>query len=226
MVRRATRDGRLGDLSMGGVDPGSARQEAERLVATVLAAAKLASSGGWTAPGPLGELISGVLHHPGRTSGSEPGEFATGSPTCCICPLCRAITALRDPSPELAERLATGVGDFAAGAASLLRAFAGAASATTGAASAAPDQRAGRGENDNDPIVAHDGSPGEGDQVWRAATQSRHDVEPEPDVWASATRAGVTQPAPTGSASTGDPGSGHRTSPSVEVSDNEVGNGA
>ncbi|MFK3982049.1 hypothetical protein ACI2K4_16940 [Micromonospora sp. NPDC050397] len=126
---------------MAATDPASARTEAERLVATALAAVRLGTSGRAGGFGPLGDLITGVLGHSGTTSSSGPttphrappeptpsgtatgAGFATGSAECCVCPICRAITALRDPSPEFAERLATGAGDFAAGLASLLRAL-------------------------------------------------------------------------------------------------------
>jgi hypothetical protein len=143
---------------MAASDPSSARTEAERLVATALAAVRLGTAGRAGGFGPLGELITGVLGHSGgapsaapRPSASRPatpassmsgpaeagstggsagsdgstpgGAFATGAPECCVCPICRAISALRDPSPEFAERLATGAGDFAAGVASLLRAL-------------------------------------------------------------------------------------------------------
>ncbi|MBM0232068.1 hypothetical protein JNW91_09450, partial [Micromonospora sp. STR1_7] len=111
---------------MSGTDPGSARQEAERLVATLLAGARLASAGSaGGAYGSLGGLLSGVLGHSGTPDGRSGGTggFATGSAECCACPVCRGIAALRDPSPEFAERLATGAGDLAAGVASLLRAF-------------------------------------------------------------------------------------------------------
>ena len=74
------------------------REEAERLVAAALAAVSMAAR---------------------STTG-----FATGSAECCVCPLCKAIAAARDPDPDLAERLATGAGDLAAGVASVLRAFA------------------------------------------------------------------------------------------------------
>jgi hypothetical protein len=73
------------------------RDEAERLVAAALAAVSMAAQ---------------------STAG-----FATGSAECCVCPLCKAIAAARDPDPEFAERLASGVGDLAAGVASVLRAF-------------------------------------------------------------------------------------------------------
>jgi hypothetical protein len=85
------------------------RTEAERLVATALAALTMATRG---------------------TEG-----FATGSAECCVCPVCKAIAAARDPSPQFAERLATGVGDLASGLASVLRAFGD----TSGSPSAAPE---------------------------------------------------------------------------------------
>ena len=80
------------------------REEAERLVAAALAAVSMAAR---------------------STAG-----FATGSAECCVCPLCKAIAAARDPDPEFAERLATGAGDVAAGVASFLRSFAKAPSET------------------------------------------------------------------------------------------------
>ncbi|WP_155373197.1 hypothetical protein [Catellatospora vulcania] len=77
------------------ISPGTAREEAERLVAAVLAAATLAAN-------------------------ANP-HLATGSPECCVCPLCKVIAAVRDPDPELVERVATGAGDLAAGLASFMR---------------------------------------------------------------------------------------------------------
>lgn len=85
---------------MNPTDPTSAREEAERLVATVLATV---SSGSLFGAGPA------------------QGPVATGSAECCVCPVCRVIAAMRDPNPEFAERVATGAGDLAAGVASLLR---------------------------------------------------------------------------------------------------------
>lgn len=172
---------------MGGTDPGSAREEAERLVATLLATARLASSPPGAGPwGPLGGILAGVLGHSagsagtrgaGSASASAGAGFATGSPECCVCPICRGIAALRDPSPEFAERLATGAGDLAAGVASLLRAFASAEPAEPGAP-ASPDGAGGSA-----------GAPA-GDHVWRAATRTGHDSQPAPeqDVWSAATR--------------------------------------
>lgn len=71
----------------------AARHEAQRLVATALALA--------------------------ATAAQSLGGAADGA--CRACPLCRAARALRDPSPEFAQRLAAGAGDFAAGLVSLLR---------------------------------------------------------------------------------------------------------
>ncbi|MEV0807397.1 hypothetical protein [Micromonospora sp. NPDC050200] len=169
---------------MGGTQPGSAREEAERLVATLLATARLTDPGAGGDPwGPLGGILSGVLGHGGAASrpagdGGGTGGFATGSPECCVCPVCRGIAALRDPSPEFAERLATGAGDLAAGIASLMRAF---APADRGEASHAPTGAAGRAA----------GSDADADHVWREATRTGHDSPsvPERDVWSAATRA-------------------------------------
>ncbi|MDH6462556.1 hypothetical protein M2302_002736 [Micromonospora sp. A200] len=172
---------------MAGTQPGSAREEAERLVATLLATARLANAGSGGGPwGPLGGILSGVLGHSGGASGPAggaggTGRFATGSPECCVCPVCRGIAALRDPSPEFAERLATGAGDLAAGIASLMRAFAPADSGE------APDRAAGAA---GAPGPAA-GSDAAADHVWREATRTGHDSPsaPERDVWSAATRA-------------------------------------
>ncbi|SCL16299.1 hypothetical protein GA0070616_0985 [Micromonospora nigra] len=165
---------------MGTTEPGSAREEAERLVATVLATARIAAAapgaGQW---GPLGGIVSGVLGHNARSGASDAGSstgFTTGAAEWAVCPVCRGIAALRDPSPEFAERLATGAGDLAAGLASFLRAF-----APADTPSASP------------PESADGATPAaDADHVWREATRSGHDSPsaPERDVWSAATRAG------------------------------------
>jgi hypothetical protein len=76
-------------------EPGTAREEAERLIAAALAAATLAAN-------------------------ANP-HWSTGSAECCVCPLCKVIAAVRDPDPQFVERLATGAGDLAAGLTSFLR---------------------------------------------------------------------------------------------------------
>ncbi|MEU7843583.1 hypothetical protein AB0B39_21805 [Micromonospora sp. NPDC049114] len=182
---------------MGGTDPGSAREEAERLVATVLAGARLASAGSaGGAFGPLGGMLAGVLGHSAAPGGGTQGGggFATGSAECCVCPVCRGIAALRDPSPEFAERLATGAGDLAAGVASLLRAFAPPEpSPTTAPQPSAPARPTSAASSDDEapPAAPADRSADTDDEhVWRDATRSGHDSQPAPerDVWSVATR--------------------------------------
>jgi hypothetical protein len=111
-------------------EPASAREEAERLVATALAA-----------------LSSGRSFFG--------GQFAIGDPECCVCPICRVIASMRDPSPDFAERLATGAGDFAAGVASLLRSLAEPPPPSS------PSSPSDQGDSHDDP--------------WRAATRASDD---------------------------------------------------
>ncbi|RSM60188.1 hypothetical protein DMB66_25270 [Actinoplanes sp. ATCC 53533] len=116
------------------------------------------------------------------------GGWSTGSAECCVCPICRAIAGVRDPSPEQAERLATGAGEFASGVASLLRAFSVVAG-TTG------------GSNRRKPPARPTTTP---DQAWSAATRRttpadstppHHEVREGDDPWTAATRAPRPQPA-------------------------------
>src|SRR5439155_390062 len=81
---------------------------------------------------------------PDRVAEARAG-IATGSPECCVCPLCRVIAAMRDPSPEFAERLATGAGDLATGLAGVLRAFGTAMEQTRPARRGGAGRGAGRG---------------------------------------------------------------------------------
>jgi len=112
------------------------RDEADRLVAAAIAAISYAARG--------------------FGSSSRPGSgFATGSPECCVCPVCRAIAALRDPAPEFADRLATGVSDLAAGVSSLLRTL----------------QRS--GERDTAPERP---PSGEGDEFWESLRRKAADA--------------------------------------------------
>jgi hypothetical protein len=106
------------------------KEEAERLVAAALAAVSMAAN-------------------------SATG-FATGSAECCVCPLCKAIAAVRDPDPQFAEKLSTGVGDLATGLAGVLRAF-GDSGFSFGTRNAQPAADA-----------------PEGDDVWSSATNDEH----------------------------------------------------
>lgn len=114
--------------------------------------------------------------------------WSTGSAECCVCPICRAIAGVRDPSPEQAERLATGAGEFASGVASLLRAFSVVAGTAGGSSRRKPPAR---------PTTTPD-------QAWSAATRRtnpvdrtppHHEVREDDDPWTAATRAPRPQPA-------------------------------
>jgi hypothetical protein len=76
------------------------RDEAERLVTAAIAAISMAAR---TIP----------------SSGAH--AFATGSDECCVCPICRVIATMRDPSAELSDRLTTGAGELATAVAGVLR---------------------------------------------------------------------------------------------------------
>jgi hypothetical protein len=156
------------------VSPDPVRDEAERLVAAAIAAVSVAARG-----------LSGGAGRP---------SFATGTPECCICPVCRVIAAMREPSPELSERLATGAGDLAAAVTSLLRAF------------ARPDAEADR-------------KPDEGDEYWESLRRhARPSAGEDHDPWHAATTADASSNhtgAPSHAASTPPKPSPSKPSPSM-----------
>jgi hypothetical protein len=137
---------------------GSAREEAERLVAAALAAASVAARGFTRNSSPL----AGAADLAGRLlAGGTGGHVATGSPECCVCPVCRAIAAVRDPSPELALKLAVGASDLAGNLTGVLRSVGDLMGGPAAGTRPAPAT----------------GTPGEGrrtsadpDAVWRTAT--------------------------------------------------------
>ncbi len=152
------------------------RDEAERLVAAALATASVALRGLRDGGSPL----SGLADAAERVLSGGSGHVATGTAECCVCPVCRAIAALRDPSPEFAFRLATGASDLAAGLSGVMRAF-GEATArrpeppakhapdgdvTWRAATRAADRAA--SESDQRPAAGTD--PEQADDPWHAAT--------------------------------------------------------
>jgi hypothetical protein len=51
----------------------------------------------------------------------DPDRIATGAPECTGCPVCRTISALRDPGPDLADRVTRTVTDLATTIAAGLR---------------------------------------------------------------------------------------------------------
>jgi len=136
---------------------------------------------GWAARG-----LSGWTGARGSSHG--PAGWSTGSAECCVCPVCRAIAAVRDPSPETAVRLAAGAGDLATGVARAMRVF----SALGGTRPAQRTKPARPTRHVHDPDIA-----------WSAATRSageggRHeapveDLDPETsDPWTAATRTAST----------------------------------
>ncbi|MEU4624350.1 hypothetical protein AB0G04_30790 [Actinoplanes sp. NPDC023801] len=158
---------------------GSAREEAERLVAAVLARASAASAGhsAGNGFGLLGESVAGLIGVLNR------GDWSTGSAECCVCPVCKAIAAVRDPSPETAERLAASAGDIASGVAGLMRAFSSMAA-----------------ENPRPPAPRTRPTPAP-DQAWSAATRVEQQEEPPApagaggDPWAAASAADAREAA-------------------------------
>jgi hypothetical protein len=200
-------------------DPGSARDEAERLVAVALAAARRYT--GSSNLGPFGDVLAGAFGHAGgpasRSEGTGAGppgsseagspspRIATGSPECCVCPICRTIAALREPDPAFAERLATGAGDLAAGVASLMRAFSSGAAAPepppvarhAPAGHVGPSVDAGPAAGAGPSADTDAEAPaGDADDVWRSATRTGDGVgrPADRDVWSAATGARPVKP--------------------------------
>lgn len=132
------------------------REEAQRLVAAALAAASVAANGLTNA------------------------HLSTGSAECCVCPICRVIAAMRDPSPEFADRLADGAADLAVGVASMLRSLSGAAH------HAAPAAREGDADEPAEPA----------DDPWRQATTAGTPGATAPPPRAPMARKAVKKAAP------------------------------
>ncbi|MFI5838512.1 hypothetical protein ACIA8K_02175 [Catenuloplanes sp. NPDC051500] len=129
----------------GAAAPGSSAEAAAPVVADAPGPVKVntvpegkGANGGHTThsaadpqPGTAGSQPGTAGSQHGWAGPQRGGGFATGSPECCVCPVCRAITMVRNPTPEFAEQLATSAGDLAAGVAGLLRAFSTAAADTS-----------------------------------------------------------------------------------------------
>jgi hypothetical protein len=130
---------------------GDLRDEAERLVSAALAAASYAVRGA------------------GRTI-LDPRHVSTGSDECCVCPVCRGIAAVRNPSPQLVFTVAKGATEVAGGIASVLR--------TVSAAVPRPAP-----------------TPRDPGATWRTATRAADSPPADPpadgddDPWGAATRA-------------------------------------
>lgn len=169
--------------------------EYERLVAAAFGAASVAARGLVRAANPL----SGVAEAAERLlAGGGPGHVATGSPECCVCPLCRGIAAVRDPDPRLALKLAGSAADLASTVVDALRVVGDAVSRPPAPRSAGPGATA----TADRPRTAPDP-----DVTWRMATATKPDPaagndpllggDPDPfpadepdDPWHAATNAG------------------------------------
>jgi hypothetical protein len=129
---------------------------------------------------------SGHSGHSGAGSGSG-GSWATGSAECCVCPVCRVIAAMRDPSPDTAAKLAIGAGDLANGVASMMRAV----SSITGDR---PAPRPAKPQSAKSADAWSDATRNTADQAWSTATNKAADKEekardPETDPWGAASAA-------------------------------------
>lgn len=147
--------------------PDDVREEAQRLVAAALAAASFAlrnADRAGSLAGMAERFLGGDPFGPhlatfgSAGSRTAEGEPAPPPPECCICPVCRGIAALRNPSPEFAARVASGASDVAAGLTSILRAF--------GAANTAPPEPRPASADTAPP----EPRPASGGATWRAAT--------------------------------------------------------
>lgn len=158
-----------------GPDPQDVREEAERLVATGMAALSMVAErigapsrerGGSVAAGydALGDVLFGPAGHRRHSVANE-------SPECCRCPVCRAISAVREPNPQVTERLATGAGTVAEGAARVLRGLAGAAGAVRETWQPHPQQKSSQQKSQPAPQQKPQQRPGpESTDPWAAAT--------------------------------------------------------
>ncbi|GID32109.1 hypothetical protein [Paractinoplanes brasiliensis] len=153
---------------------GSAREEAERLVATVLARA-----------------VAGQAFSDRR--------WATGDPECCVCPVCKAIAAMRDPNPETAARLAGSASDLAGSVAGLLRSVSAIVGEKPKPAPSAPVAEPGNA--DQTWSAATRAGSNTADSAWAAAVNAAPAEAPSGDPWSAATDAEGTAGAETGTLS-------------------------
>jgi hypothetical protein len=127
------------------------RDEAERLIASVLGGASLAADG-----------LSG---------------WATGSDECCVCPVCRAIAAARQPNPNVAERLASGAGDLAQGLASVLRAFSSGFPGSSGSSSGSSSSGSSGSSPSGSSAPAGSTTTATDEDPWHVATRAAAEAE-------------------------------------------------
>jgi hypothetical protein len=169
------------------------REEAERLVAAAMAAASFALRNAGR-----GAALAGMAE---RFLGGDPfgAHIATGSAECCVCPVCRGIAAVRNPSPEFAWRVASGAKEMAAGLTTILRAV---SSATARPRTEPPPRTRDAGPTwraatrDEDWPETSPAGPDAGDDPWRAATTAASTAATSTTAAATAATTADTTPEP------------------------------
>ena len=94
-------------------DVGSLGEEAAKL---------LGALSGWTRDqaAEAGDGLSGLAAQAAASAHDLDGHIATGAPECTVCPLCRAISAVRQVSPEVTAHLSAAAASLAQAVAALL----------------------------------------------------------------------------------------------------------
>lgn len=99
----------------------------------------------------LGKHAQGMTDHTRGAWDELDEHLATGSPECTVCPVCRAVSAVREVAPEVKEHLGAAAGSLLGAAAGLLQVWNAARSQPSGegvdadrAASAADDTASSR----------------------------------------------------------------------------------
>ena len=94
-------------------DVGSLGEEAAKL---------LGALSGWAREhaAEAGDGLSGLASHAATSAHDLNDHLATGSAECTVCPLCRAISAVRQVSPEVTGHLTAAATSLAQAAAALL----------------------------------------------------------------------------------------------------------
>ena len=100
---------------------GSVSEEAAKLFGALSGWARdQGTDPGAGSPGGLGERLSGLADHAARAVREVDEHLATDSPECTWCPVCRAVHAVRQTSPEVRAHLATAASSLLQAAAGML----------------------------------------------------------------------------------------------------------
>jgi hypothetical protein len=111
--------GRHSDTSAdGGDDVGSLAEEAAKLLGAL---SGWAQEHGGSGRGPIADGLAGHLVDQMSHAAHEGGEhFATGAPECTVCPVCRAVHAVRQLNPEVKAHLSVAASSLVQAAAGLM----------------------------------------------------------------------------------------------------------